>query len=363
MKEDPSDSVFLKQALNLAKKGGGWTNPNPMVGALIVKDNLIIAKSYHKKYGSYHAEIEALKKTQGNTKGATLYVNLEPCCHYGKTPPCTEAIIKSGISKVVCSTLDPNPKVNGLGRAKLKKAGVKVIAGILNHEARVLNEGFFTFYQKQRPFIAIKFAASLDGKIATKTGDSKWITNEKARKFARKLRSQYQAVLVGVNTITKDNPHLGARMRGKKDPLRIILDPGLRIALESQVFRDNHVLVVTTLKHSKSKLAQLMHQGIEVLVLPAAHISIPALLSQLKERDIINILVEGGGKTIGSFIDDRLVDKVYAFFSPILVGGAEAITPSAGQGINKMDDAISLQRVSHREFEDNYLISGYTKNV
>src|SRR3989344_2010898 len=219
---------FLKETLKLAKKGLGKVNPNPMVGAVIVKNNKIIGKGYHKKFGYPHAEIEALKNCQQNPKGATLYVNLEPCSHFGKTPPCADAIIKAGIKKVVCCTQDPNPKALG-------KTGIEISFGLLEQEARQLNEAFFTFHEKKRPFIAIKFAASLDGKIATQRGDSKWITNEKARKYSRALRKQYQAVLVGINTVLKDNPHLG-------DSLRIIL--GSKIPKNSQVLRNKNILII-----------------------------------------------------------------------------------------------------------------------
>ncbi|MBI2335133.1 bifunctional diaminohydroxyphosphoribosylaminopyrimidine deaminase/5-amino-6-(5-phosphoribosylamino)uracil reductase RibD, partial [Candidatus Daviesbacteria bacterium] len=266
------DLKFLKETLKLAKKGLGRVSPNPMVGAVIVKNGQIIGKGYHKKFGFPHAEIEALKNCRENPRGATMYVNLQPCSHFGKTPPCIDAIIKAGIKKVICCSLDPNPKIHG-------KAGIEISAGVLEKEARKLNEAFFTFHEKKRPFIAIKFAASLDGKLATRTGDSKWITNEKAREYARSLRARYQAVLVGKNTFLKDQPHLGVRIKGKKDPLKIVL--GLSINPKN----------------------------------------IQDLLSILYKKEIISVLVEGGGKTLGSFIDAKVVDKVYAFHAPIIIGG------------------------------------------
>jgi len=196
-----ADEIFIRQTLNLAKKGLGWTNPNPMVGAVIVKNNSMIGQGFHHKAGHPHAEIEALNNLTEDPTGATLYVNLEPCSNFGRTPPCTEAIIKHGIKKVVCATPDPNPENRGKGILKLQKENIEVTVGVLKDEAKKLNETFFTFHEKKRPFVAIKFAASLDGKIATRTGDSKWITNEKARIYARNLRGQYQAVLVGINTV------------------------------------------------------------------------------------------------------------------------------------------------------------------
>ncbi|MBI2018005.1 bifunctional diaminohydroxyphosphoribosylaminopyrimidine deaminase/5-amino-6-(5-phosphoribosylamino)uracil reductase RibD [Candidatus Daviesbacteria bacterium] len=328
-----SDKFFLKQTFTLAKKGMGWTNPNPMVGAIVVKNGQILGKGYHKKFGFPHAEIEAIEATGGRLEGSILYINLEPCVHFGKTPPCVDAIIKAGIKKVICSNLDPNPKVRGMGLAKLEKAGITTSVGLLEEEGHKLNETFFTFHQKKRPFIAIKFASSLDGKIATYTGDSKWITNEKARKFARKLRGQYQAVLVGINTILKDDPHLGIRIKRKKDPLRIILGSRSQMPTHSQVLRDHNILIINPK-------------------------NIQDLLSQLRELEIISVLVEGGGKTLGKFLDTKLVDKVYAFYAPILIGGEKALS-IGGKGTQTIQDALHLKDVSYRRFDDNFLITGY----
>ena len=330
------DSKYIWATLKLAKKGMGWTNPNPMVGALIVKNGQILGKGYHRRAGLPHAEIEAITHAGSHLvklSGTTLYVNLEPCVHFGKTPPCVDTIIQSGIKRVVCCSLDPNPKVHGQGLAKLQKAGIETSVGLLEEEGRKLNESFFTFHEKKRPFVAIKFAASLDGKIATYTGSSKWITNEKARKFARSLRGQYQAVLVGLNTVLKDNPHLGTRIRGKKDPLRIILNNGGQIPKDAQILRDQNFIMVNTK-------------------------SILNLLSLLREKEIISILVEGGGKTLGSFIDARVVDKIYAFHAPILIGGEKAVT-IGGKGAKTIQNALHLKEISYKRFDDNLLITGY----
>lgn len=309
------DKKFLLETLKLAQKGLSWTNPNPMVGAVIVKNGHAIGKGYHKKAGLPHAEIEALQSCQ-DVKGAILYVNLEPCVHFGKTPPCVDAIIKAGVKKVVCCTLDPNPKTHGQGIARLKKAGILTGVGLLGNEARKLNEAFFTFHEKKRPFVAIKFASSLDGKIATRKGDSKWITNEKARYYARSLRAKYQAVLVGKNTFLKDHPHLGVRIKGKKDPLKIVL--GLSINPKN----------------------------------------IQDLLSTLREKEIISVLVEGGGKTLGNFLDGGVVDKVYAFYAPILIGGEKAIS-IAGKGAPTLSQSLHLKNISFKKFDDNFLVTGY----
>ena len=314
------DIKFLKETLKLARKGLGKVNPNPMVGAVIVKNSRIIGKGYHRGFGLPHGEIEALKNCLQNPKGATLYVNLAPCTHFGKTPPCTDAIMKAGIKKVICCTLDPNPKVHG-------KTSLAISVGLLEKEARKLNEAFFTFHEKKRPFVTIKFAASLDGKLATSTGDSKWITNKSARKYAGNLRKQYQAVLVGINTVLKDNPHLG-------NSLRVILGSEKDIPKNFQVLRDQNVLIINP-KNIKD------------------------LLEILRKKEIISVLVEGGGKTLGSFIDAKAVDKVYAFHAPIIIGGEKAVS-IAGKGAPSIQEALHLKNITYKRFGDNILNIGYT---
>lgn len=354
-----SDSQFLKETLKLAKRGMSWTFPNPLVGAVVVKNGKIIAKGYHKRVGEPHAEIEAISASKQDIAGSTLYINLEPCLHHGRTPPCIDAIIQAGIKRVVCTTLDPNPKVNGNGITKLKQASIDIVIGVLEKEARELNEAFFTFHEKKRPFIALKFAASLDGKIATRSSDSHWITNERARAFARTLRTHYQAVLVGINTILTDNPHLGVRVRGMKDPLRIVLDTKLRIPLESQALRDTNVLVVTTGLANKQKIRELAKRGVTILPFSDNKIPISALLEELRKREIVSILVEGGGKTLGSFVDERLVDKVYAFHAPLIIGGEHAVSAIEGRGVINVKAALKLSRVTCKRFDDNMLTIGY----
>lgn len=327
----------MRRAILLAKKGLSWTNPNPLVGAVIVKNGRVIGEGFHHKVGLAHAEIEALNSLKESPEGATLYVNLEPCVHTDKrTPPCTESIIKSGIKKVVCATLDPNPKVNGLGVKRLREAGIVVSVGLMEKEARKLNETYFTYHTKKRPFVALKFASSLDGKIATFTGDSKWITNEKARTFARRLRLNYQAVLVGINTVLKDDPHFGVRVKSKKDPVRIILGSNLKIPPKAKVLRDENFFV-------------------------EEHMSIKRLLDKLYKKEIVSILVEGGSEVLGSFVDSKLVDKVYAFFAPKILGGNNAKTSVGGKGISKIKDALCLNNISLKKFDDNFLITGYPK--
>lgn len=358
-----NDHYFLSHALRLAKKGIGRTYPNPLVGAVIVKNGKIIGHGYHKKAGFPHAEQEALKGVTESPKGATLYVNLEPCDHQGKTPPCTNAIIQAGIKKVICCTLDPNPLVHGKGLAKLQANGIETSVGLLEKEARSLNEAFFSFHEKKRPFIAIKFATSLDGKIATKTKDSKWITNEKARIFARKLRSEYQAILVGINTVLLDNPHLGTRRKGRPDPIRIILDSTLKIPFESQVLRDTNIIIATTRKANKEKKKKLLENGITILTFETNTISLKVLLNELYKREIINVLVEGGSSTIGSFVDEKLVDSIYAFYAPVIIGGEKGLSAVGGQGSDSIANAMRFSSMSFRYFGDNYVIYGNRDNL
>jgi diaminohydroxyphosphoribosylaminopyrimidine deaminase/5-amino-6-(5-phosphoribosylamino)uracil reductase len=352
------DEQFMDSALKLARQAKGWTNPNPMVGAVIVKGGKIISRGYHRRAGSPHAEIEAMEAAGANLAGATLYVNLEPCAHYGRTPPCVEAIIRAGISRVVCATADPNPKVSGRGLEQLRAAGIDVTVGPRSAQAEKLNEAFFVFHTKQRPFTVLKFAASLDGKLATRGGDSKWITNEQARAFARGLRAEYQAVLVGINTVLRDDPQLGARRAGRKDPLRVIIDSRLQLPLGSQVLRDNNVLVATTAGTPTGKKRLLERRGVQVLSFPGKTVPIAKLAAALGKQEIISLLVEGGGQILGSFIDEGIADKVYAFYAPLLVGGAKAVSIQ-GRGADKMQSATRLANLNFKRFQDNFLVSGY----
>ncbi|MBI4084593.1 MAG: bifunctional diaminohydroxyphosphoribosylaminopyrimidine deaminase/5-amino-6-(5-phosphoribosylamino)uracil reductase RibD [Candidatus Levybacteria bacterium] len=360
-KNAATDEYFINETLKLAKQGLGWTSPNPMVGAIIVKSGKIIGKGYHRRVGSPHAEVKAINAAKQTVKGATLYVNLEPCTHYGRTPPCSDAIIRSGIKRIVYATKDPNPKVSGKSEALYKKTGIAVKEGTLESKARILNEAFFAFHEKKRPFIAIKFASSLDGKIATRTGDSQWITTQKSRQHARNLRALYHAVCVGSQTVMKDNPHLGVRQKGKRDPLRIILDQTLATPLASQVFRDSNVLIVTTNRADLEKKKTLIRRGVKFIVFDK-EISLPSLMKELYQREIISLLVEGGGKTLGSFVDERLVDKVYAFFAPILIGGEKAIGNVLGIGAEKVSAALPLRDTKHYTIDTDHLIVGYVKN-
>jgi diaminohydroxyphosphoribosylaminopyrimidine deaminase/5-amino-6-(5-phosphoribosylamino)uracil reductase len=352
------DLTYMKRALRLAAHARGATNPNPMVGAIICNGGVIIGQGFHHKAGAAHAEVEALKDaTDGYCKGATLYITLEPCAHFGKTPPCVTAIQAAGITRVVCAISDPNPVVNGSGIQALRTAGLQVDVGLLHEEARKLNEAFFTYHEKHRPYVAIKFAATLDGKMATEKGDSKWITNAAARAYARQLRGYYEAILVGINTVIQDDPHLGVRSMTGTDPLRIILDTKLRIPLDAQVLRDSNVLVLTTKLASKKNILALQNRGAEVVQLPDVEISIPKLMHLLYEKNIVSVFVEGGSAVLGSFLDNRVIDKVYAFYAPRLLGGARSLS-LAGKGMSSMRNSLELTDITIKRFEDNFLVSG-----
>ena len=356
------DQFFMREALKLAKKGLSWTNPHPMVGAVIVKGEKIIAQGYHHRFGDEHAETDAIMKASTDLRGATMYVTLEPC-HlpydlYGKRIPCYENILRSGIKKVHIAMLDSNPEVSGRGKSLLEKAGITTTLGCLAKEALRLNETYHYFMTKNRPFVAVTFSVSLDGKIATRTGDSKWITNEQARTYAHKLRSHYQAILVGINTVLKDDPHLGTRIKGKKDPLRIILDSTLKIPLTSQVLRDTNVLIATTTNADKEKIKILTDRGIQVVVFNNNLIPLPGLLEEFKKRKIISIFVEGGGQILGSFVDAKFVNKVYAFHAPILIGGEKGVSAIQGKGALTIKDALKLKNISIKHLGDNFLTVG-----
>jgi len=349
------DEFYIKMAMKLAKKGWGRASPNPMVGAVVVKNGEIVGKGYHKRYGEPHAEVNALKKAGENARGGTLYVNLEPCCIYGHTPPCTETIIKSGIKKVVCSTADPNPKVKGKGIKKLKHAKIEVKTGVLKAEAEKLNEAYFKFMRKKLPFVSLKIAQSLDGTIATKSGDSKWITSEDARKFVHQLRSQVDAVLIGANTAIKDNPDLTIHNQKGENPKRIILDSYCRILPQLKLIKkdkDGKTIVATV--DSKKKLP------VEVWRIKKdkeGKVDLLGLLKKAKEKNITSILVEGGSEVFTSFLKSNLVDKIYCFISPKILG--EGKRSFGDLGIIKVSDSICLKDAEIRKFSNDLLICGY----
>ncbi|MBI4826911.1 MAG: bifunctional diaminohydroxyphosphoribosylaminopyrimidine deaminase/5-amino-6-(5-phosphoribosylamino)uracil reductase RibD [Nitrospirae bacterium] len=361
------NEMYIKKTLALAAKGIGRTSPNPVVGAVIVKNNRIIASDYHKKAGEPHAEALALAKAGASARGATLYINLEPCCHTDKkTPPCTNAIIRSGIKKVVVSMLDPNPKVSGKGIKELNKAGIETEAGIMEGEAAKLNEPFIKFITTKKPFIILKIAQSIDGKIADAKGESKWITGEKARKHVHKLRNELDAVMVGIGTVIKDDPSLDCRMRGGRNPYRIIVDSELRISLKSKLlgYKDGKTIIATTDQAAAGKINAIRKAGHQLLILKSRNkqVDLKLLGKELGRLGISSIMIEGGSHIAASALSGRIVDKVMFFIAPKIIGGKDAVTSVEGGAPASLLKALKLRDIKTRKFGDDLLIEGYVKN-
>ncbi len=339
---------FMKLALEEAKKGCGWVNPNPMVGAVIVKNGEVIGKGYHKMYGGHHAEINALSSCTMDPSGGTMYVTLEPCCHYGKTPPCTDAIIKSGISEVVIGTKDPNELVSGGGIKKLRKSGIKVVTGVLEEECRELNEVFFHYITSKTPFLTMKYAMTLDGKIATDSGKSKWISGVAAREHSHYIRHAYSAIMVGVGTVVADDPMLNCRLPGCKNPIRIICDTNLRIPLESKIVKTANsitTIIATAEAPESEKAKELREKGAYILTVSRndGHIDLRELMESLGQKKINSVLLEGGATLNAAALKSGIVNKVHAYISPKIFGGETAKTPVGGLGIDSPDEAFVLE--------------------
>ena len=338
------EARFMKRAIELAQRAR--PSPNPRVGALLVKDGTVVGEGFHEYAGGPHAEIVALKKAGKKARGATLYLNIEPCSHYGRTPPCTRALITAGVKKVVAAMKDPNPRVNGNGARELRKAGVGVEFGLLEREAAGLNEAWIKYIAEKTPFVALKAGMSVDGKITDYAGHSKWITSDEARKHARKMRSEYDAILVGINTVLADDPRLKATSGG--NPVRVILDSRLRIPLGANVLADNRVIIATTQKCSKAKKAALERKGVRVWVfVDGGRVNIRALLKKLAENEITSVLVEGGSETAASFVKQGLADKFIFFIAPKILGGAKAKGVVGGKGFPlSKAPTIDFQRIT-----------------
>ena len=360
---------FMECALSLARLAMGYTSPNPAVGAVVVKDGLAVGMGYTQPAGSEHAEVMALRQAGDKAQDAIMYVTLEPCPHYGRTPPCTQAIIDAGISEVHIALLDPNPVVSGRGVGRLNERGIKTHIGICQQEAYEINEAYIKHITTGLPFVVAKFAMSLDGKIATKTGDSKWITKEETRNYAHALRHTVDAIMVGVNTIVADNPRLTAKGCGgrggigKMQPLRLVVDSTGKVPLNAHIFEPpGEVLLAVAAPFDSVKKEKFVEAGAEVLELPAREgsVDIGELLKLLGRREIVTVLVEGGGKLLGSLFDHHLVDKVLAFISPIIIGGCEAVSVG-GDGVDSITKALRLSRVDIKSFGDDILVSGYVE--
>jgi diaminohydroxyphosphoribosylaminopyrimidine deaminase/5-amino-6-(5-phosphoribosylamino)uracil reductase len=362
------DEDFMKMAIELAEQGRGWTSPNPMVGAVIVKDSTVVGKGFHQAAGAPHAEIHALRNAGEKARGATLYVSLEPCNHTGQTPPCTHAILESGIKRVVAGMRDPDPRVTGGGLAFLESQGVDVSVGVCEDLCRRLNEIFIKYVTTSRPFVVLKCAATVNGCIATHTGDSKWITNPRSRQFVHELRHAVDAVMVGIGTVLKDNPRLTTRLEGRdgKDPMRIVLDTHLSIPQDARLLHlssDSDTLIVTGNAAPVEKTGKLKELGIRFLAVDddQGQINLPALVRELGAMGITSLLIEGGSRVNGSAFRAGIVDKLYMFYAPKIYGG-DGIPICAGPGAERMEQSIGLEDIRVHRFTDDVMIEGYIKH-
>lgn len=363
------DEQFMRQALALAEQARGRTSPNPMVGGVVVKNGQVVGRGYHARAGSRHGEVAALEDAGAQTQGATLYVTLEPCCHYGKrTPPCTKTVIAAGVRRVVAAMRDPNPLVSGKGLEELRQAAIEVKVGVLEPEAAALNEVYIKYIITKRPFVLLKVAASLDGKIATVTGESRWITNERSRLLAHQLRDQLDAVMVGINTVLRDDPLLTTRLPGGggRDPTRIVIDSRLRIPCEAKVLTASPtacIIIATTARGPHDKRRQLEALGAKVLVIEGDGPRVPLtpLMEQLGAMQVTSILLEGGGELHGAALRAGIVDKVLYFIAPKLLGGRTAPPAIGGEGIARLVEAVTLERMQVERLDDDLLIEGYVR--
>ena len=339
------DESMMRRAIGLAREGEGWTNPNPLVGAVVVKDGRIIGEGFHERYGEAHAERNALAACREDAAGATLYVTLEPCCHTGKQPPCIEAVIEAGIARVVVGSRDPNPLVAGKGNAALRAAGIQVEEDFLRDECDGLNPVFFRYIQTKRPYVVSKWAMTIDGKIATRTGDARWVSGEESRADTHRLRHRLAGIMVGITTVLADDPMLTARRDDPSNqPLRVVLDSNLRIPLESALVRTARevpVAVACALPADAARARALRERGVEVVSLPDAdgRVDLPALMDWLGGRGVDSLLVEGGGTVHAALLTAGLVDRVIVYLAPKACGGADAKTPVGGTGVALMADA------------------------
>jgi len=365
----PTENVIdnMEYALGLAKLALGYTSPNPAVGAVLVKADKIVGAGYTQPAGFAHAEIMALKQAGRRARGATLFVTLEPCCHHGRTPPCTRALIEAGVAEVRVAMIDPNPKVSGRGVAELERAGIKVHIGEYEDRAREINEAYIKWITTGLPLVTAKFAMSLDGKIATRSADSKWISSEEARKYVHNLRHTVDAVMVGVNTVLIDNPRLTARWVGRggtttHQPLRVVVDSKGRTPLDANLFKEpGKTMLAVAQPLDKKKAGGLARLGVDVIELRADDglVDLERLLKVLGERQITSVLVEGGSSLLGSLFDCGLIDKVMAFVAPLIIGGDGAKTAVGGGGVERVAAALRCERVKVERFGDDVLISGY----
>jgi diaminohydroxyphosphoribosylaminopyrimidine deaminase / 5-amino-6-(5-phosphoribosylamino)uracil reductase len=357
------DEHWMRRVLRIAEKGRGRTSPNPMVGAVLVKNGNVVAEGYHAKAGEAHAEIIALQQAREEARGAVLYLNLEPCTHYGKTPPCAPQVIQSNVKRVVIGMEDPNPLVKGKGVETLKKAGLDVEVGILERECQRLNEAFCKYILKKEPFVILKAAATLDGKIATRNGDSRWISGEASRHLVHQLRDQVDGVLVGIGTVLKDDPRLTARVRKGRNPYRIVLDSQCKTPEEAKVIgtSPSKTIIATTEIAPKDKIEKLAKRGAQILLLDSKEgkINLKSCLSKLGDIGMMSLMVEGGSQVNGSFLDEGLIDKFFIFLSPKIMGDPQALGIFGGRAISSVQEAIPLKEMKTRKLGEDILLESY----
>lgn len=361
-----ADRRFMMRALRLARKGSGWASPNPMVGAVVARGESLVGEGFHERVGGPHAEVHALRRAGKRARGATLYVTLEPCNHHGRTPPCTHAVLEAGIARVVVGMGDPNPGVEGGGAAFLRSRGIPVQMGLLECECRLLNQAFIKHVTTGTPYVTIKAAATLDGRIATRTGDSRWVSNEQSRRFVHRMRCHLDGILVGIETALKDNPRLTARIGARtvcRQPVRIVLDSRLRIDPAStlvQTAREVPLWIGCTEEASAENAVALEAAGAELLRLPAkdGRVDLTALLCELGRRQLTSLLVEGGARAIGGLLDEGLADEFYFFYAPKVLGDAEGIPMADGRPRSVMAQATPVFNIQWKRFGTDMLAFG-----
>ena len=357
----------MQRAISLARQALGTTSPNPAVGAVVTSEGETVGEGFTLPPGQRHAEIVALQHAGERSRGATLYTTLEPCCTFGRTPPCTQAIIAAGIQRVHVAAIDPNPQVSGRGRAELEAAGLEVAVGEESEAAQELYEAFAKHINTGMPFVTAKFAMSLDGKIATHTGDSKWVTGPEAREVVQQMRRESDAVMVGINTVLADDPQLTSRdLEGnplQRQPLRVVLDSHCRTPQKARLLREPGTTIIATSQDAPAILvARLEAAGAEVYQVPAGRdgrVDLPSLMAKLGQRGVVSLVAEGGGVVLGSLFDAGLVDKVFAFIAPLIIGGEDAASPVAGKGAPLMSETWCLERTHLRQVGPDWLITGY----
>ena len=361
-----NDIKYMKTAIAEAQKGYGAVNPNPLVGAVVVKNDKIIGIGYHERYGGSHAEVNAIAQCGSSAEGATMYVTLEPCCHHGKTPPCTDAILQSGINHVVVGTVDPNPLISGKGISALQDKGIKVTLGILEKECTELNEVFFHYVKTRMPFVVMKYAMTMDGKIATYSKKSQWITGEQSRHKVHLDRARYSAIMIGVGTVVCDNPMLTSRVdNNSKQPIRIVCDNDLIMPLDSRIVKTAHDIQTIIATTCKDKTKHEKYSPCEIIVVAEKDgmVDLNELMRILGERKIDSVLLEGGATLNWSALQSGIVNKVQAYIAPKLIGGKEALSPIAGIGIESLNDAIMLTDTKIITIGEDILIESKVVNT